>query len=409
MNDFNNYPVEKIRNDFPVLSQDINGKPLVYLDNGATTQKPVAVINRISEYYLKENSNVHRGVHHLSQVATGLYENARQYIANYINAEESSEIIFTRGTTEAINLLATALRPWVNAGDEIVVSVMEHHSNMVPWQQLCFERKAKLKVIPMDMEGNLDLDMLAKMLNPKTKLVAVTHISNVLGTVNPVKEIIDIAHNAGVPVLLDGAQGIAHEVVDVRELSADFYAFSGHKIYAPMGIGVLYGRKTWLRRLPPYQFGGEMIDQVSFERTTFNELPYKYEAGTPNVEGALGLEAALRYVSETGMENIVRHEEELLRLAEKGLEETDGMRIIGKANKKAAVLSFVVNGIHPYDLGTLLDQMGIAVRTGHHCAQPLMDYLGIPGTVRASFAMYNTKEDVNAFVKTVEKAVEMLR
>ncbi len=409
MNDFNNYPVEKIRNDFPVLSQDVNGKPLVYLDNGATTQKPVAVINRISEYYLKENSNVHRGVHHLSQVATGLYENARQYIANYINAEESSEIIFTRGTTEAINLLATALRPWVNAGDEIVVSVMEHHSNMVPWQQLCFERKAKLKVIPMDMEGNLDLDMLAKMLNPKTKLVAVTHISNVLGTVNPVKEIIDIAHNAGVPVLLDGAQGIAHEVVDVRELSADFYAFSGHKIYAPMGIGVLYGRKTWLRRLPPYQFGGEMIDQVSFERTTFNELPYKYEAGTPNVEGALGLEAALRYVSETGMENIVRHEEELLRLAEKGLEETDGMRIIGKANKKAAVLSFVVNGIHPYDLGTLLDQMGIAVRTGHHCAQPLMDYLGIPGTVRASFAMYNTKEDVNAFIKAVEKAVEMLR
>ena len=409
MNDLKKYPVEKIRNDFPVLSQDVNGEPLVYLDNGATTQKPVAVINRISEYYLKENSNVHRGVHHLSQVATGLYENARQYIANYINAEESSEIIFTRGTTEAINLLATAMRPWVNAGDEIVVSVMEHHSNMVPWQQLCFERKAKLKVIPMDMEGNLDLDMLAKMLNPKTKLVAVTHISNVLGTVNPVKEIIDIAHNAGVPVLLDGAQGIAHEVVDVRELSADFYAFSGHKIYAPMGIGVLYGRKTWLRRLPPYQFGGEMIDQVSFERTTFNELPYKYEAGTPNVEGALGLEAALRYVSETGMENIVRHEEELLRLAEKGLEETDGMRIIGKANKKAAVLSFVVNGIHPYDLGTLLDQMGIAVRTGHHCVQPLMDYLGIPGTVRASFAMYNTKEDVNAFIKAVEKAVEMLR
>ncbi len=404
-----NYPVEKIRKDFPVLSQKVNGKPLVYLDNGATTQKPLAVIHRISDYYLKENSNVHRGVHHLSQVATEAYENARQYIAEYIHAEEKSEIIFTRGTTEAVNLLATALIPWINAGDEIVVSVMEHHSNMVPWQQLCETRKAKLKIIPMDMDGNLDLEIFSKLLNPQTKLVAVTHVSNVLGTVNPVKKIVEIAHNAGVPVLIDGAQGIAHYPVDVKETGADFYAFSGHKIYAPMGIGVLYGRKTWLRRLPPYQFGGEMIDRVTFEKTTFNELPYKYEAGTPNVEGALGLEAALRYVSSIGMEKIVAHEEALLHIAEEGLREIEGMRIIGKAKEKAAVLSFVVNGIHPYDLGTLLDQMGIAVRTGHHCAQPLVDYLGIPGTVRASFALYNTQEEAKTFVEAVKKAVSMLR
>ncbi len=404
-----NYNVKTIRNDFTVLNQNVNGKPLVYLDNSATTQKPKQVINRITDYYLKDNSNVHRGVHKLSQIATEAYENARQYVADFINAEKSTEIIFTRGTTESINLLATVLEPWVTAGDEIIISAMEHHSNLVPWQQLCNKQHAKLKVIPIDMKGNLDLGFLKKMINPHTKLLSITHISNVLGTINPVKEIVDIAHNAGVPVLIDGAQGISHALVDVKKIGADFYAFSGHKIYAPMGIGVLYGRETWLRRLPPYQFGGEMIDQVSFEKTTFNVLPYKYEAGTPNVEGALGLETALQYISKIGMENIIKHENELLKKATQKLLEIEGMRIIGDANDKAAVLSFIVNGIHPYDLGTLLDQMGIAVRTGHHCAQPLVDYFGIPGTVRASFAIYNTMEEVNIFAEAVEKAVQMLR
>ncbi len=403
------YPVAKIRNDFPVLNQTVNGKPLVYLDNGATTQKPVQVIDRITDYYYKENSNVHRGAHRLSQVATGAFENARSYIAGFVNAQESSEIIFTRGTTESINLLATALEPWVSAGDEIVVSAMEHHSNLVPWQQLCIKRKAKLKILPVDLNGVLDLDILKKMLNPKTKLLAVTHISNVLGTVNPVKEIVDIAHNAGVPVLIDGAQGIAHAKVDVQDSGVDFYVFSGHKVYAPMGIGVLYGRKTWLRRLPPYQFGGEMIEQVTFEKTTFNELPYKYEAGTPNVEGAVALETALRYLESAGLENVFGHEDVLLKRAEEKLRDIDGVRIIGNAPEKAAVLSFVVNGVHPYDLGTLLDQMGVAVRTGHHCAQPLIGFLGVPGTVRASFAMYNTQEEVDIFAAAVEKAVGMLR
>ena len=401
--------LQQIRKDFPILNQQVNGKPLVYLDNAATTQKPLAVIQRISDYYLKENSNVHRGVHHLSQMATEAYENARSYVAKYIHAEESNEIIFTRGTTESINLLANVLSPWIQAGDEIIISGMEHHSNLVPWQQLCERNRARLKVLPVDLDGTLDLNFLEKMLTPQVKLLAITHISNVLGTVNPVKEIVRIAHNKGVPVLLDGAQGIAHAKVDVQDLGVDFYAFSGHKIYAPMGIGVLYGRFTWLRRLPPYQFGGEMIDQVSFEKTTFNELPYKYEAGTPNVAGALGLEAALRYVEQTGLDSIFEHEDKLLRYATEKLEKVDGIRIIGHAKEKAAVLSFLVNGIHPFDLGTLLDQMGIAVRTGHHCAQPLMDFYGIPGTVRASFAMYNTLEEVDIFVDAVKKAVGMLQ
>jgi cysteine desulfurase/selenocysteine lyase len=401
--------LEQIRKDFPILGQKVNGKPLVYLDNAATTQKPLAVVQRISDYYLKENSNVHRGVHHLSQVATEAYENARNYVAQYINAEESKEIIFTRGTTESINLLATALSPWIQAGDEIIISGMEHHSNLVPWQQLCEKNKARLKILPVDLDGTLDLDFLKKMLTPQVKLLAIAHISNVLGTVNPVKEIVKLAHEKGVPVLLDGAQGIAHARVDVQDIGADFYAFSGHKIYAPMGIGVLYGRFTWLRRLPPYQFGGEMIDQVGFEKTTFNELPYKYEAGTPNVEGALGLEAALRYVQATGLNKIFAHEDELLKYATEKLEGVEGMRIFGHAKEKAAVISFLVSGVHPSDLGTLLDQMGVAVRTGHHCAQPLMDFYCIPGTVRASFAMYNTLEEVDIFVDAVKKAVAMLR
>ncbi len=401
----------QIRKDFPVLDQKVNGKQLVYFDNAATTQKPLPVIQRISDYYLNENSNVHRGVHHLSQVATEAYENARNFVARYLNAEESREIIFTRGTTESINLLATVMRSWILPGDEVVITGMEHHSNLVPWQQLRESSggKIKLKVLPVDLDGTLDLNFLEKMLTPQVKLLAVTHISNVLGTVNPVKEIVELAHKKGVPVLLDGAQGIAHAKVDVQELGVDFYAFSGHKIYAPMGIGVLYGRFTWLRRLPPYQFGGEMIDKVTFEKTTFNELPYKYEAGTPNVAGALGLEAALRYVQQIGLDNIFRHEDRLLQHATKKLQEIEGMRIIGQAPDKAAVVSFLVNGIHPYDLGMLLDQMGIAVRTGHHCAEPLMDFYGIPGTVRASFALYNTLEEVDIFVDAVKKAVGMLR
>lgn len=402
------FNIDQIRSDFPILNQKVNGKPLIYFDNAATTQKPLPVIQRLTDYYLKENSNVHRGVHHLSQVATEIYENARNYVAEYIHAEESDEIVFTRGTTESINLLSRALVPWIEANDEILISAMEHHSNLVPWQQLCAERKAKLKIIPLNEDGSLDMNFLEKMLNPQVKLLAITHISNVLGTINPVEEIIRIAHEKGVPVLLDGAQGIAHSPVDVKASGVDFYTFSGHKIYAPMGIGVLYGRKTWLRRLPPYQFGGEMIDQVSFDRTTFNQLPYKYEAGTPNVSGALGLEAALRYISEIGIDKIINYEEKLLTRATEKLEEIEGMRIIGRAKNKAAVLSFVVNGIHPYDLGTLLDQMGVAVRTGHHCAQPLIDMLGIPGTVRASFALYNTPEEVDVFAEAVKKAVAML-
>ncbi len=401
--------INQIRKDFPILNQKINGNPLVYLDNAATTQKPLPVIQRISDYYLKENSNVHRGVHHLSQVATEVYENARKYVADFINAKESKEIIFTRGTTESINLLATVFAPWVQAGDEIVVSGMEHHSNLVPWQQLCEKKKARLKVLPVDLNGTLDLNLLEKILTPRVKILAITHLSNVLGTINPVKEIVRIAHKKGIPVLLDGAQGIAHTKVDVQDLDADFYAFSGHKVYAPMGIGVLYGRSAWLQKLPPYQFGGEMIDEVSFEKTTFNEIPYKYEAGTPNVAGALGLEAALRYVDETGWEDILKHEDALLHYASEKLEGIDGMRIIGRAKDKAAVISFLINDIHPFDLGTLLDQMGIAVRTGHHCVQPLMDFYCIPGTVRASFAMYNTMEEIDIFAEAVRKAVRMLR
>ncbi len=403
------YPIDKIREDFPILHQKINDKPLIYFDNSATTQKPKPVIERISDYYLYYNSNVHRGVHHLSQVATEAYEKARQYVADYIHAKESSEIVFTRGTTESINLLANCLLPWIGSGDEVLISAMEHHSNLVPWQQLCQKQKANMRVLPVDIQGNLDLDFLDKLLNTQTKLLAITHISNVLGTINPIKEIIEVAHRKGVPVLIDGAQGIAHTQVDISKLKADFYVFSGHKVYAPMGIGVLYGRKTWLQRLPPYQFGGEMIGHVSFEKTTFNELPYKYEAGTPNVAGALGLETALRYVDTIGIHNISAHEDRLLQKATEKLQNIDGMRIIGTAKHKAAVLSFIVNGIHPYDLDTLLNQMGIAVRTGHHCAQPLIDFLGIPGTVRASFGMYNTVEEVDIFADAVAQAVKMLR
>ena len=402
------FDIDKIRADFPILSRQIGGKPLVYFDNGATTQKPRQVIERISQYYLNENSNVHRGVHTLSTEATEMFEGSREYIRQFINAEESKEIIFTRGTTESINLLATALKPWIVKGDEILVSAMEHHSNFVPWQQLCEERGAKLKIVPVERNGELDMEFLEKMMNPLTKLLALTHISNVLGTVNPVKKIIKIAKDKGIPVLIDGAQAIAHTKVDVLDLGCDFYAFSGHKAYAPMGIGVLYAKSNWMRRLPPYQFGGEMIDEVTFEKTTFNELPYKYEAGTPNVEGALALETAMRYINNIGIDAIGEHESKLIAYAEKRIMEIEGVRIVGTAKEKAGALSFVVSGTHPYDIGMLLDKMGIAVRTGHHCAQPLIDFLGLPGTVRASFAMYNTMEEVDSFIVALKKVVEML-
>ena len=404
-----NFPVDEIRKDFPVLDQKINGRPLVYFDNAATTQKPLAVINRISEYYLKENSNVHRGVHHLSQVATEAYENARGSVGKFINAGSKSEIVFTRGTTESVNLMATIFESKVQEGDEILVTAMEHHSNFVPWQQLCIRKKAKLKIVPISQKGVLDLDFLKKSLNPRVKMLAITHISNVLGTINPIKEIVKAAHEKGIPVFVDGAQGIVHSKVDVQELGADFYAFSGHKIYGPMGIGVLYGREDWLNKLPPYQFGGEMIDQVSFENTTFTHLPYKYEAGTPNVAGALGLEAALHYIDEIGMESIIKYEDHLLAMATDKLSKIDGMKFVGEAPEKTATISFLVEGIHPYDLGTLLDQMGVAVRTGHHCADPLMDLFGIPGTVRASIGLYNTEEEVDVLVESTKRAVNMLR
>ena len=401
--------INKIRSDFPILREEMNKKPLIYFDNGATTQKPKQVVDRIAKYYLEENSNVHRGVHTLSQKATELYEGAREYVRKFINAQDINEIIFTRGTTESVNLLATALKPWILKSDEVVVTVMEHHSNFVPWQQLCELTGAKLKIVPVERNGELDLEMLEKMLNPYTKLLAVTHISNVLGTVNPVKKIVKIAKNKGVPVLIDGAQAIAHTKIDVQDLGCDFYAFSGHKVYAPMGIGVLYGKFNWMRRLPPYQFGGEMIKDVTFEKTTFNELPYKYEAGTPNVEGALALQTALQYIEALGLENIARYEDELLRYAEDKITKIPGVRIIGQAKMKSGALSFLVDGTHPYDVGMLLDKMGVAVRTGHHCAQPLMEFLGIPGTVRASFALYNTEEEIDLFENALKKAVGMLR
>jgi len=381
----------------------------VYFDNGATTQKPLQVINRIRDYYEEENSNVHRGVHQLSQIATEKFENARTYIAGFINAESEKEIIFTRGTTESINLMATVLDSWVFANEEVLVTAMEHHSNLVPWQQLCKRQKAKLKIIPVSNEGELDLELFREMLSPKVKLLALTHISNVLGTINPVKEIIEIAHSFGIPVMIDGAQAIAHTKVDVQDLDCEFYAFSAHKAYGPMGIGVLYGKETWMKRLPPYQFGGEMIGQVHFEESTFNTLPYKFEAGTPNSAGVLGMEAGLRYIENQGIENIQKHEDQLLEYATGLLQEIEGVRIVGKAKAKTAVLSFVINGIHPYDIGSILDQMGVAIRTGNHCAQPLVESFGLPGTIRASFAMYNTREEVDVFVAALEKAIEMLR
>ena len=405
-----NFNVNDIRKQFPVLDQQVYGKQLVYFDNAATTQKPLCVIERERDYYLHENCNIHRGVHYLSQMATEAYENARKTVAQFVNARQPQEIVFTRGTTESLNLLATSLgQLLVNEGDKVVVSAMEHHSNMVPWQQMLMRSKGELLVIRMDKKGVLDLNHYEELLKQRPKIVSIAHISNTLGTVNPIKEMIAMAHKYDIPVVIDGAQSMAHQVIDVQDLDCDFYVFSGHKMYAPMGIGGLYGKMEWLEKMPPYQFGGEMVDTVSFEKTTFNKVPFKFEAGTPNVGAALGLETAVKFIQSFDRKEVEAYEDELLEYATEELANIEGTIFIGQAPKRNGLISFVIDGIHPYDLGTIIDKMGVAVRTGHHCAEPVMTFFGIPGTVRASFAMYNTKEEIDIFVKAVERAANMLR
>ena len=402
------YNINKVREDFPILQREVYGKPLVYLDNAATTQKPLCVLDAMREEYMNVNANVHRGVHYLSQQATDLHEAAREKVRQFINAEKTEEIVFTRGTTEAINLVAsTFCESQMKAGDEVIVTVMEHHSNIVPWQLQSMKRGIIVKHLPITDDGQLELTPLSSLLTPRTKLISIAHVSNVLGTVNPVDEIVRIAHQHGIPVLVDGAQSAPHMQIDVRQLDCDFYAFSGHKMYGPTGIGVLYGKEEWLEKLPPYQGGGEMIDKVSWERTTFERLPFKFEAGTPDYVATHGLATAIDYLSSLGLENIETHEQELTRYCMEQLKTIDGMRIFGEAEHKDAVVSFLVGDIHHLDMGTLLDRLGIAVRTGHHCAQPLMDRLGISGTVRASFALYNTKEEEDALVSGIRRVSQM--
>ena len=405
----NNEKIEQIRAEFPILAEKIYNKPLIYFDNGATTQKPRCVVEKIDQGYYHLNANIHRGVHYLSQKATEAHEAARQSVAEFLGSGKREEIIFTRGTTEAINLVAFSFgEAFCKPGDEVIVSVMEHHSNIVPWQMLCERKGMKLRVVPMNEKGELDIEAYASLLTERTKIVSVTHVSNVLGTINPVKEIIRLAHEKAIPVLLDGAQAVPHIKVNVADLDADFYVFSGHKIYGPTGIGVLYGKEKWLNAIPPYQGGGEMIATVSFEKTTYNELPFKFEAGTPDYIGSTALAEALRYLQEIGIDKIAAYEHELTAYATLRLGEIENMRIIGTAAEKSAVISFLVGEIHPYDIGMLLDKLGIAVRTGHHCAQPLIDSLGIPGTVRASFAFYNTKQEIDSFVDALKRVVAML-
>ena len=400
--------INKIRADFPILGRTVYNRPLVYLDNGATTQKPRCVVEAMVNEYYSVNANVHRGVHFLSQQATELHEAARETVRRFINARSTSEIIFTRGTTESLNLVAFSFgEAFLKEGDEVLVSVMEHHSNIVPWQIQAARKGICLKVIPMNERGELQIDAYRRLFSERTRLVAVAHVSKVLGTINPVKELIEIAHEQGVPVLIDGAQSVPHMKVDVQELDPEFYVFSGHKVYGPTGIGVLYGKEEWLDRLPPYQGGGEMIATVSFEKTTFNELPFKFEAGTPDYIGSTALAEALRYVDRLGMEQIAAYETELLRYATAGLRTIEGARIFGEAAQKGAVLSFLIGDIHHYDMGMLLDRLGIAVRTGHHCAQPLMQALGIEGTVRASFSFYNTKAEIDTFIAAVDRVRKM--
>lgn len=402
------FDVQKVRADFPILSQKVNGKPLVYFDNGATSQKPQVVIDAISKYYSEINANIHRGVHTLSQLATDAYEVSRNTIQNHLNAKHNHEIIFTSGTTFGINLVANGFASLLNAGDEVMVSALEHHSNIVPWQFLCEKTGAKLVVIPMNEKGELIISEFDKLLSEKTKIVTVNHISNALGTVNPIEYIIKKAHGVGAAVLIDGAQATPHLRPDVQALDCDFYVFSGHKVCGPTGVGILYGKEEWLRKLPPYQGGGEMIAEVTFEKTTYADLPHKFEAGTPNIEGGIVLGTAIDYMNSIGFDNIAAYEQELLDYGTKRLQEIEGLTIYGTSENKASVISFNIEGIHPYDIGTIIDKLGIAVRTGHHCAQPIMNFFNIPGTIRASFAFYNTKEEIDIFVEAVKKAQMML-
>ena len=402
------FDLNSVRDDFPILKRQVNGNPLVYLDNGATSQKPQSVIDAIVEYYATTNSNVHRGVHTLSQQATDGYEGARSKVRKFINASKDGEIIFTRNTTEGVNLVAHSYgRQNIGPGDDIIVSNMEHHSNIVPWQMLCEESGANLKVVPIDDSGELVMDEYQEMLSSRTKLVSITHVSNALGTILPAKQIVDMAHSYGAPVLLDGAQAVPHMPVDMQELDCDFYVFSGHKLYGPTGIGILYGKEDYLNSMPPFLGGGDMIKSVTFEKTIYNDLPYKFEGGTPDIAGAIGLGAVIDYVSGLGFDQITAHEEELLHYGTEALESIAGVQIIGTATDKAGILSFVMDAAHPHDIGTILDEQGIAIRTGHHCAQPVMQRFQIPATARASLAFYNTKEDIDALVKGIDRVIEV--
>ncbi|RTY95850.1 aminotransferase class V-fold PLP-dependent enzyme [Flavobacterium sp. GT3R68] len=402
------FNINDTRADFPILSQKVNGKPLVYFDNGATSQKPQVVIDAISNYYQEINANIHRGVHTLSQLATDAYEESRKKIQTHINAEFDHEVIFTSGTTQSINLVTNGFASLLQEGDEVMVSALEHHSNIVPWQMLCERTGATLKVIPMNEKGELIMADYDKLLSDKTRIVAVNHISNALGTVNPIKYMIDKAHEAGAAILIDGAQAVPHLKPDVQALDCDFYAFSGHKMCGPTGTGILYGKEDWLNKLPPYQGGGEMIKEVTFEKTTYADLPHKFEAGTPHIAGGIVLGTAIDYMNSVGFDNIQQQENELLAYGTARLLEIEGLKIYGTAKEKTSVISFNIEGIHPYDIGTIIDKLGIAVRTGHHCAQPIMNFFKIPGTIRASFSFYNTKEEIDIFVEAVKKAQQML-
>ena len=402
------FDVNACRALFPALQQEVYGKKLIYFDNGATSQKPQVVIDSIENYYSKENSNIHRGVHHLSQMATDKYEGARQSIQKYMNAYSSDEIIFTSGTTAAINLIASSFGELLIEGDEIIISAMEHHSNIVPWQMLCERKKCLLKVIPINEKGELKMDVFEKLLSDKTKLVSVTHISNTLGTINPIEKIIRLSHEHNAKVVIDGAQSIQHIAVDVQNLDCDFYVFSGHKVFGPTGVGIMYGKKDILNAMPPYQGGGDMIKTVTFEKTTYNELPHKFEAGTPNISGGICLGTAIEYLSKLDIVGIQKHENHLAKYAEIQLLNIEGVRLIGTAKDKTSVVSFIVKNLHPFDIGTLLDKQGVAVRTGHHCTQPLMSFYNIPGTIRASFAFYNTIDEIDVFIKALKKSIQML-
>ncbi len=406
---YKTFDVNQVRKDFPILQRQVNGHPLIYLDNGASAQKPQSVIDRVSKYYSEEHANIHRGVHHLSQEATQAYEDAREIIREFIKAEHVHEVLFNKGTTDGINLVASSYgRKNFGPGDEVIVSTMEHHSNIVPWQLICEETGASLKVLPINQDGEFKMEEYKSLLSERTKMVAVVHVSNALGTINPVEEIISLAHQYNAPVLLDGAQAVPHMHIDVQKMDVDFYTFSAHKVFGPTGVGILYGKESLLNDMPPYQGGGDMIEKVTFEKTTYNTLPHKFEAGTPNIVGGLGFGAAIEYFTQFDPKEIAEHEQDILHYTTEKLTEMKNIRIVGTARHKASVISFLLEGAHPFDVGTILDQQGIAVRTGHHCAQPLMEFYGIPGTVRASFAMYNNRADVDALVAGVKRAESML-